>query len=899
MVFKDFLTTVKSTVSSLLLEPVPTNQTEQQPDTNIFESSLNPYQYPMELKRTPVKERDVHFDDFSSTRLPSSGLIPLSNKRKFIPTSSGVVPGNVPSNNAIYLKNGPYKTIKAEPNYQTVFTIPIKPEEQGSSSKVCFEYDFNSIKELKVSNLPTNRESTDGPKMITEFKTKIFPERCHNQVPTTNNMQEATDRTRIVTQPTMWKSKRASSLLPDSTESMVKNTEITTVDDLPEITKIAQEYLLDLKNDNQNHKNEIGVCQNVSARLHGVEEMAQEVESMKETLDECKLDSRKCQLPNPEKPDDYDECLKQLRYENSHLKNDLEMKAALLDSQAEHIHELLTTENQMHKKYRNMSEMKTELTTRNAELERDKSLLELKNADLKKNLMRMERKNRKNQDLWDTRENVLQSVQKAEKLTNDQVETQPEAQSQEKLLDLEQQKQLVYDNSNLKTELETSARKLSLQSEEIKNLTARTNELTNRLEETSLKNDELIRELVISRNMASAITDGFHQIESKLKKEINDLKDQLNSKQKILEEKDVILESTLQDKKVAAQKDEEMHQSQLELQLAHQKNLNDQLENQLTELKRTMKQITAERGKFRFLYEDATELSAEQARKLAEQTRQQAADNGLLLSEKTQLEKELAASLSEIDELKKEKSVLLCNASTATESRLRNEIVNLKSKIEDQNETLSSNTSELERIKLDDSFLYISLESTKAMLAKKETENEDLNIRNSDLKSEKSLLEVYNKNLKKEAEDSWRKLERMERENRDLLNARDEVLQSAQKAEKLAKDQVEALSEALAALQEALECTLDAAAATKAERKSMNSGATKTEGEIPKKRNWIKKLIAKSKSSKSRQNEDGYADFLETTGQKMVQRAKSLQEHANNIKAEGKALKKKAKLIQK
>jgi hypothetical protein len=146
-----------------------------------------------------------------------------------------------------------------------VFTIPIKPEEQGSSSKVCFEYDFNSIKEMKVSNLPTNRESTDGPKMKTEFKTNMFPEPCHNQVPTTNNSQEATDRTRIVTQPTMWKPEPALALLPDSTESMVKNTEITTVDDLPEITKIAQEYVLDLKNDNQNHKNEIGVCQNVSA----------------------------------------------------------------------------------------------------------------------------------------------------------------------------------------------------------------------------------------------------------------------------------------------------------------------------------------------------------------------------------------------------------------------------------------------------------------------------------------------------------------------------------------------------------------------------------------------------------------------------------------------------------
>jgi Holliday junction resolvasome RuvABC DNA-binding subunit len=63
----------------------------------------------------------------------------------------------------------------------------------------------------------------------------------------------------------MWKPEPALALLPDSTESMVKNTEITTVDDLPEITKIAQEYVLDLKNDNQNHKNEIGVCQNVSA----------------------------------------------------------------------------------------------------------------------------------------------------------------------------------------------------------------------------------------------------------------------------------------------------------------------------------------------------------------------------------------------------------------------------------------------------------------------------------------------------------------------------------------------------------------------------------------------------------------------------------------------------------
>jgi HD superfamily phosphohydrolase len=160
------------------------------------------------------------------------------------------------------------------------------------------------------------------------------------------------------------------------------------------------------------------------------------------------------------------------------------------------------------------------------------------------------------------------------------------------------------------------------------------------------------------------------------------------------------------------------------------------------------------------------------------------------------------------------------------------------------------------------------------MLAEREMENEDLNIRNWDLKSEKSLLEVYNKNLKREAEDSLRNLERMERMNQDLLDTRDEVLQSAQKAEKLAKEQVEALSKALAVLQEAVKHTENAAAATKTERKSMNSGATKTEGETPKKKNWIKKLIAKSKSGKSRQYDDGYADFLETTGQKMVQRAK-------------------------
>jgi hypothetical protein len=89
-------------------------------------------------------------------------------------------------------------------------------------------------------------------------------------------------------------------------------------------------------------------------------------------------------------------------------------------------------------------------------------------------------------------------------------------------------------------------------------------------------------------------------------------------------------------------------------------------------------------------------LSAEQDRQLAEQARQladeQAAVNGLIQTNITELKKDLAASLSQIDELKKEKGVLLCNASTATESLLRNEIVNLKSIIENQNVTLSSNT---------------------------------------------------------------------------------------------------------------------------------------------------------------------------------------------------------------
>ncbi len=51
--------------------------------------------------------------------------------------------------------------------------------------------------------------------------------------------------------------------------------------------------------------------------------------------------------------------------------------------------------------------------------------------------------------------------------------------------------------------------------------------------------------LATSRDTALTITDKFHETESKLEKEINELKDQLNRKQKILEEKEAILNSTL------------------------------------------------------------------------------------------------------------------------------------------------------------------------------------------------------------------------------------------------------------------------------------------------------------------------------------------------------------------
>jgi hypothetical protein len=123
-----------------------------------------------------------------------------------------------------------------------------------------------------------------------------------------------------------------------------------------------------------------------------------------------------------------------------------------------------------------------------------------------------------------------------------------------------------------------------------------------------------------------------------------------------------------------------------------------------------------------------------------------------------QLEKELTAFESQIDELKKEKSGLLCNDSTWEITKmLRNEIIHLKYTIGTKNEILSSKMCELERerIKNEDSFIC------KGMLAIKERENKELKSRNFDLESDKSLLELNNDNLKKEAEDCREELERL------------------------------------------------------------------------------------------------------------------------------------------
>jgi len=471
--------------------------------------------------------------------------------------------------------------------------------------------------------------------------------------------------------------------------------------------------------------------------------------------------------------------------------------------------------------------------------------------------------------------------------------------------DSDERQQLKDDNSKPKTDLETSALILKLEEihPEIQRLTTTTNELNQKLQKTSLKNDELILKLATSRNMASTSQDDFHKIESKLTKELTEVKDQLTSQQKMLEEKEATLESTLQDKKVADQKVEEIHKLQLEL--AQKKilaltSINEQLQTEFTEMKRTTEVIKTE---FRHVSEerDAAYVFVEKATKVAKESAQLADErkfaNDLLQSNIAQLQTQLTAFESQIDELKKEKAVQLYNSSTwgATESQLRNEMASLKANTtQTQNETLS----ELERIKDENSLLNASLKSVKDSLAEKTTKHNELSTRYLDLVGKKSLLEVKIENLMKEAEDNRKELERLEQENEDIWDTHDAVLESTRKTEKSAEEQVKALSEALAALREAVKLTKDSAQATETERKSMNSGATKTEAADRKKGTWIGKLLAKRRTDKSKQYGNEYANLLETTGLQMVARAKDLQDLANNLKTKGKALKKKAKTLE-
>jgi hypothetical protein len=371
--------------------------------------------------------------------------------------------------------------------------------------------------------------------------------------------------------------------------------------------------------------------------------------------------------------------------------------------------------------------------------------------------------------------------------------------------------------------------------------------------------------------MASTSQSDFNETESKLTKELTELKVQLIIQQKLLEEKEVTLELMLQEKKITDHMLEENHKQELNFFLT-----------ELTEMKAEKQQISEAR--------DAAILSAEESRILAEE-RQVAID--LLQSNITQLKTELTASDSQIDELKKEKAVQLSNASTwaDTESQLRNEIINLKANpMQTENDTLS------EELKL----LNASLESVRESLAEKTTKNNELSSRNLELVGKNSLLEEKNETLMKEAKDFQEKLQRLEKEIQDVWENHDAVLESATRSEKLAEAQVKALSEALAALQEAVKVTQDSAKATETERQSMNSDGA-TEEPDRKKVTWIKKLLGKRKTQKANQNKDdtGYVNLLLTTGLNMVERAKNLQVHAINLKAEGKALKKKAKTIQK
>ena len=229
-------------------------------------------------------------------------------------------------------------------------------------------------------------------------------------------------------------------------------------------------------------------------------------------------------------------------------------------------------------------------------------------------------------------------------------------------------KKIKDENSKLKIDLETSATELSLKCVEIQRLTAVTNELNQKLQKTSLKNDELILKLATTRNMASTSQSDFNETESKLTKELTELKVQLIIQQKLLEEKEVTLELMLQEKKITDHMLEENHKQELNFFLT-----------ELTEMKAEKQQISEAR--------DAAILSAEESRILAEE-RQVAID--LLQSNITQLKTELTASDSQIDELKKEKAVQLSNASTwaDTELQLQNEVANLKADTtQPQNET--------------------------------------------------------------------------------------------------------------------------------------------------------------------------------------------------------------------
>ncbi|EFX87163.1 hypothetical protein DAPPUDRAFT_97446 [Daphnia pulex] len=214
-----------SMVSSWLFTST-THQTRQ-PDNSqsphILDSPVL-YQHQVELKQTPDMER-VQFGNFS-TRLPSTGLIPPPPyQRGFIPPSSGVVPGNVPSNNAapriyptpprgpvvmrrpVAERNQdfhPYRRMEEKPkpsvlepskgsqlfdslkelgsmlqDHQIKYPSNMSPNSLNKNNGVCqnIKAQPNYQTVLEYSNdLPTSRESTDGvPKVYPLPDEKDFP----------------------------------------------------------------------------------------------------------------------------------------------------------------------------------------------------------------------------------------------------------------------------------------------------------------------------------------------------------------------------------------------------------------------------------------------------------------------------------------------------------------------------------------------------------------------------------------------------------------------------------------------------------------------------------------------------------------------------------------------------